>query len=141
MYDYWDVRGMPLCRAPANEPVARGRVSAGPPGGIALLRRAESKMAEPAKTVGSEPDQRQCALRAEHARVVRLACGLAENSVKPRRAWTCGLGRIGQINGWLGDFGLWDFCGTLWCSVVLRRDNCNGRPAAGFKKILMKTKH
>ena len=36
--------------------------------------------------------------------------------------------------------GLWDFCGTLWCSVVLRRDNCNGRPAALFKKISMKTK-
>ena len=32
----------------------------------------------------------------------------------------------------VGDFGLWDFCGNQWCSVVLRRDKCNGRPAAGL---------
>ena len=37
-----------------------------------------------------------------------------------------------------GTVGLWEFCGTRSCSVVLRRDNRNGRPAAGLIKYQRK---
>jgi hypothetical protein len=79
----------------------------------------------------------------EDVAIRRLRVSVYQTVLAPPSATVNGVPPIPTFGLWESakrTVGLWDFCGTLLRSVVLCRDNCNGRPAAGFKKISIKTK-
>jgi hypothetical protein len=68
--------------------------------------------------------------RAPRSSARSAACAPIRIGTRERSAWCIELRkalRIGKWNRWL-----WEFCGNLWCSVVLRRDILQRTPRGGF---------
>ena len=98
-------------------------------------------------TIGS-PRARQCGVAASKSHYRPLPMSRQERFAAPKRRWRCVL----EAHGWTGELGvtkrtlidttstvllgeLREFCGNQSCSVVLSRDDRNGRPTANLLKL------